>query len=251
MELKNKLAVVTGAANGIGWGIANVFKRNGAKLVLVDIDKKLIEEKRKELPEAHWVCADLAKKADLERILEETLEQGTPDVLINNAAIGTYGKTASNIQEEDWDHVLNINLKSNWYLSKLFIPSFQKQKKGCFIYISSVHALMSDTAYFPYSVTKGGINALVRATAIDYGKDGIRSVGIAPGWVKTACVTDFLNSLENSEEEWKKVNAKHLIGRMGQPEEIGEMASFIASDRCSFLNGTIVTVDGGLTTQLK
>ncbi|MBN4074024.1 SDR family oxidoreductase [bacterium AH-315-E10] len=249
-ELKGKKAFITGAADGIGLGIADVFQREGAELVLFDVDQELLESRREQFPDALMIQGDCANMDDLERAVKDATAGGPVTSLINNAGVGSYNGCVDELSLDEWDRVMSVNLKGSWYLCKLFIPVMRKNGGGTIVFIGSVHEQVTFARHFPYNVTKGGIGMLTKSLALDYGKDNIRSVSISPGWVRTVNNERFLASVENPEETWQKVKDTHPLGRIGEPQEIGEMASFICSDRCCFLNGTSVIVDGGLTASM-
>lgn len=249
-ELAGKRIIITGAADGIGWGIAEVCHREGAQLVLFDLDPALIAEKRPLIPEAVWVQGSVASDADLERLVATATAAGRVDGLVNNAGVGSYAGTAENLASDDWDRVINVNLRGAWMLSRLLIPHLRVHGGGCLIFVSSVHATATYPAHFPYNVTKGGIRSMVQAFALDYGAVGIRAVGLAPGWTRTRNNERYLSTVPDPAGEWARVLAAHPLGRVGEPREMGEVASFLLSDRCPFITGTTLNVDGGLLAKM-
>ncbi len=249
-ELAKQRALITGAAEGIGWAIAQVFEREGAELVLLDNNEELIREKQPLLPRAEFLRCDVADLSALERVVLHATSGRRLHTLILNAAVGSYAGTAENLKPEEWDRVMGVNLKGAWYLAKLLIPHFRAHGGGTIIVINSIHREATYSAHFPYNVSKGGLTMLVRALALDYGKDGIRALGIAPGWIRTRNNERFLETVKNKDRVWEMIRASHPLGRIGEPQEVGELASFIASPRCPFLNGTTITLDGGLTAAL-
>jgi len=184
----DQVVIVTGGAKGIGWGIAKVFSQEGAKVVVADWDDvngpKTVEELRQSGGEAIYVKCDVSNEEQVKAMVEETIKTyGRIDVLVNNAGIGVY-KSVLDTSSEDWDRCLDVNLKGVFLCSKYAIPHMLKQGKGNIINISSVHSFQTVNGVAPYAASKGGITALTRNMAIDYGPT-IRVNSIAPGWVLT------------------------------------------------------------------
>lgn len=254
MSLDGKVAIVTGAAKGIGRGIAEVFAGQGAKVVLVDWDKesgeKTTQELAEEAAEVHFVHCDVSQKDQVQAMIEETVGQyGRLDVLVNNAGIGVY-MSALEATEEDWDKCLAVNLKGMFLCAKYAIPHMQAQGKGAIVNISSVHAEATVAGVAPYAASKGGITALTRNLAIDYGPE-IRVNAIAPGWVLTPLIQSIFDSYDDPKAQREEVEQRQVMKRIGRPRDIGHAAAFLASDEADFITGTQLFVDGGLTAQLE
>jgi len=254
MRLKNKVAIVTGAGKGIGWGIAKVFSQEGAKVVVVDWDeeagKKTAEEIRQSGGDAIFVHCDVSNEEQVKAMVQATLDKyGRIDVLVNNAGIGVY-KPVLEATSEDWDRCLAVNLKSVFLCSKYAIPHMQAAGKGAIVNISSVHSHATVNGVAPYAASKGGITALTRNMAIDYGPT-IRVNAIAPGWVLTPLIQSIFDSYPDPAEQRRLVEQRQVMKRIGRPEDIGHAAAFLASDEASFITGTQLFVDGGLTAQLE
>ena len=254
MKLKDRVAIVTGGAKGIGWGIVKVFIQEGAKVAVVDWDEKsgeaTAEQMRQMGGDAIFILCDVSNEEQVKAMVEKTLAHyGRIDILVNNAGIGVY-KTVLDTSSEDWDRCLNVNLKGQFLCSKYVIPHMQKIGKGAIINISSVHSFQTVNGVAPYAASKGGITALTRNMAIDYGPT-IRVNSIAPGWVLTPLIQSIFDSYDNPEEQRRLVEQRQVMKRIGQPEDIGYAAAFLASDEASFITGTQLYVDGGLTAQLE
>ena len=254
MKLENKVAIVTGAGKGIGWGIAKVFSKEGAKVVVVDWDeeagKKTAEEIRQSGGDALFVNCDVSNEEQVKAMVQATLDKyGRIDVLVNNAGIGVYLPVLE-ATSDDWDHCLAVNLKGVFLCSKYAIPHMQAVGKGAIVNISSVHAHATVNGVAPYAASKGGITALTRNMAIDYGP-AIRVNAIAPGWVLTPLIQSIFDSYDDPAEQQRLVEQRQVMKRIGQPEDIGHAAAFLASDEASFITGTQLFVDGGLTAQLE
>jgi NAD(P)-dependent dehydrogenase (short-subunit alcohol dehydrogenase family) len=254
MTFTGRVVIVTGAAKGIGWGIAKVMSEKGAKVVIVDWDEKegpvTAEKIRKAGGEAIFVKCDVSDEEQVKKMIEKTIQTyGQIDVLVNNAGIGVY-KTLLDTSSADWDRCLGVNLKGVFLCSKYAIPHMQKLGKGSIINISSVHSFQTVNGVAPYCASKGGITALTRNMAIDYGP-AIRVNSIAPGWVLTPLIQSIFDSYPNPAEQQAAVEKRQVMKRIGRPEDIGNAAAFLASDEATFITGTQLYVDGGLTAQLE
>lgn len=254
MRLKDRVAIVTGAGKGIGWGIAKVFAQEGAKVVVVDWDeeagKKTAEEIHRSGGQALFVKSDVSNEEQVKAMIQKAVERfGRIDVLVNNAGVGVY-KSVLDASSADWDHCLAVNLKGVFLCSKYAIPHMQAVGKGAIVNISSVHSHATVNGVAPYAASKGGITALTRNMAIDYGPT-IRVNAIAPGWVLTPLIQSIFNSYPDPAEQQRQVEQRQVMKRIGRPEDIGYAAAFLASDEASFITGTQLFVDGGLTAQLE
>jgi hypothetical protein len=254
MSPENKIVIVTGAAKGIGWGIAKVFIEKGAKVVVVDWDaaegEKTAEKFRKGGGDAIFVKCDVSKEEEVKAMINTTLAKYSRiDILVNNAGVGVY-KTVLDATSAEWDHCLSVNLKGVFLCSKYAIPHMQKVGKGAIVNISSVHSYATVNGVAPYAASKGGITALTRNMAIDYGP-AIRVNSIAPGWVLTPLIQGIFNSYPDPTGQQHAVEQRQVMKRIGRPEDIGYAAAFLASDEASFITGAQLFVDGGLTAQLE
>jgi NAD(P)-dependent dehydrogenase (short-subunit alcohol dehydrogenase family) len=254
MKLKDRVAIVTGGAKGIGWGIVKVLIQEGAKVVVVDWDeetgKATAEEMRKAGGEALFVKCDVSNEEQVASMIQATLEKyGKIDILVNNAGVGVY-KTLLDTSSEDWDYCLGVNLKGQFLCSKYAIPYMQAIGKGSIVNISSVHSFQTVNGVAPYAASKGGITALTRNMAIDYGPT-IRVNSIAPGWVLTPLIQSIFDGYDDPAEQQALVEKRQVMKRIGHPEDIGHAVAFLVSDEASFITGTQLFVDGGLTAQLE
>jgi NAD(P)-dependent dehydrogenase (short-subunit alcohol dehydrogenase family) len=254
MRLKERVGIVTGAAAGIGKGVATVFSQEGAKVVVVDWDDTIGEKTAKEIRDkgnsAIFVKCDVSNEEHVKAMVHKTIDTyGQLDILVNNAGVGIY-KSVLEATSEDWDRCLAINLKGVFLSSKYAIPHMQALGKGVIINMSSVHSHATVNGVAPYAASKGGITALTRNMAIDYGPI-IRVNAIAPGWIWTPLIENLFKSYPDPAESVRKVAARQVMKRMGTPEDIGYAAAFLASDEASFITGTQLFVDGGLTGVLE
>lgn len=254
MSLQGKVAIVTGAAKGIGRGVAETFVERGARVVLVDWDEETGRATTEELAEnggeVHFMHCDVSQKDQVEAMVEEAHDKyGRIDILVNNAGIGVYMELLE-ATEEDWEKCLAVNLKGVFLCSKQVIPHMQEQGSGAIVNISSVHAEATVGGVAPYAASKGGITALTRNMAIDYGPE-IRVNAIAPGWVLTPLIQSIFDSYDDPEAQQREVEQRQVMKRIGRPADIGRAAAFLASEEADFITGTQLFVDGGLTAQLE
>lgn len=254
MKLKDKVAIVTGGSKGIGWGVATVFAQEGAKVAVVARDAQAGEQTTEEIRykggQAIFVPCDVSNEEEIKAMAQTTLDTyGQIDILVNNAGVGIY-KSVLETSSEDWDRCLNIDLKGVFLCSKYVIPHMQVVGKGAIINMSSVHSRSTVNAAAPYAASKGGITALTRNMAIDYGPT-IRVNTISPGWVLTPLIENLFSSYDDPAQQQHSVEQRQVMKRIGTPEDIGYAAAFLASDEASFITGTELFVDGGLTAQLE
>jgi NAD(P)-dependent dehydrogenase (short-subunit alcohol dehydrogenase family) len=252
MQLTGKVAVVTGGGAGIGKAVAEAFGRQGAAVVVVDVNHELAQAVTQgicgEGGQAIAVHADVSKNADAQRIAAEAVQAfGGIDYLVNNAGIQTYG-TVVDTDEETWDRTLDVNLKGVYLVSKYCIPEIARRGGGSVINIASVQGLASQRRVAAYAASKGAVIAMTRTMALDHAPEKIRVNCICPGSVDTPMLryaaTVFAE--DNPEQAIKEWGGLHALGRVGQPGEIANVVLFLASDASSFMTGSMVVVDGGL-----
>jgi NAD(P)-dependent dehydrogenase (short-subunit alcohol dehydrogenase family) len=251
MESLPRVAIVTGGAMGIGKAAARCLLRDGAAVVIVDRNEEAGRQTAAELSQTHpgvlFCRADIAS-LDEDRAAVETAVRrfGGLDILVNNAGIQTYGDVLTTT-EEIWDRTMDANLKGHWLMSKCAIPEMLKRGKGAIVNVSSVQGLASQRNVLAYSTSKHAMIGLTRTMAVDLAARGIRVNCVCPGTVDTPMIRkDIIEKDRNPQALEAILNRMHPIGRMAQPEEIGEVIAFLAGDRASFMTGSIVTVDGGL-----
>jgi len=255
VKLKEKVAIVTGAAKGIGRGIATVFFQEGAKLVIADWDeeagKKTADEIRRSGGHAFFVKCDVSNEEQVKAMIRETVTKyGRINVLVNNAGIGVY-KTVLDTTSEEWDRCLAVNLKGVFLCSKYAIPHIKAAGGGAIVNIASVHSYQNVGGTAPYAASKAGVVALTRVMAIDYGRDKIRVNAVCPGWIDTPLIRSIFAGRPDPEKARREVERSQILGRLGTPEEVGEAAAFLASDEASYITGASLMVDNGMTAQLE
>jgi len=255
MKLKDRVAIVTGASKGIGKGIATIFSREGASVVLTDWDeeagKKTAEEIRRSGGDAFFLRCDVSDEEQVKAMILATIAKyGRINVLVNNAGVGVY-KTVLDATSEEWDRCLAVNLKGVFLCSKYAIPHIKAAGGGAIVNIASVHSYQNVGGTAPYAASKAGVVALTRVMAIDYGRDKIRVNAICPGWIDTPLIRNIFDGAADPEKAKREVERRQILGRLGTPEEVGEAAAFLASDEASYITGASLMVDNGMTAQLE
>ena len=251
MKLEGKVAIVTGSSKGIGLGIARVFSQEGAKVVVVcrteAAGRKVAEELGADEGRALFIQTDLTKAEAIRHMIDTTLDTfGQLDVVVNNAGYHI-SKNVEVTTEEEWDFIINTNLRSTFLCSKYAIPHLRKTK-GNIINISSMVGKVGQPNAGAYSATKGGQIAMSTGMAIDFAPDGIRVNVICPGWIETPLVEDWFGQQEDPEAARKYIYGQHPLGRIGTIEECGKAALFLACESDSaFVTGIALDIDGAVT----
>lgn len=246
MRLDNKVALVTGGAQGIGQGIAERFAEAGAALAIFDINGEGAREVARRLGRAIAIEGDVANEEQVRAAIDETVSRlGSLDILVNNAGIEISG-TVAEMSSETWDRVLGVNLRGAFLCSKYAIPHM-RGRGGAIVNISSVHAFHSYPHEPAYDASKSGMLGLTRTMALDHGTDGIRVNAICPGYIRTPLLERWFSELPNPEETMREVLKFHPLGRIGTPRDIADAALFLASDAASFVSGAYLVVDGAMT----
>lgn len=250
MRLKDKVAIVTGSSKGIGEGIARVFHKEGAKVVIVgrndDTGMKMALELGAGEGRSVFIKTDVRKSQEIQDMISKTVETfGRIDVLVNNVGYHI-SKNAVETSEEEWEFIQETNLRSTFLCSKYTIP-YLKKTEGNIINISSMVGQVGQPNAAAYSSTKGGQIAMTKNMAIDFAPNGIRVNVICPGWIQTPLVEDWFNQQEDPEASRRYIYGQHPLGRIGTIEECGHLAAFIASDEAGFITGSVFDIDGGVT----
>jgi len=243
MKLTGKIAIVTGGSRGIGFAIAKTLSENGATVIITSKDLEKIKKAESKISNAFGIACDIKKKNEVQNVVNQTIEKfGKLDILVNNAGIFPKIKQLHEIDEDEWNEVLDVNLTGQFRFTKETIPYLQKTS-GCIINISSDAGLKAFEGFNvdAYSASKAALIVLTKCWALEYAKDKIRINCICPGVVDTDMTKQFLKN----QKEIEFMNNEHPLGRIGQPEEIGKAALYFASDDASWVTGAILTVDGG------
>jgi 3-oxoacyl-[acyl-carrier protein] reductase len=244
LGLKGKVALVTGAAQGIGKAIALLLARNGADIVVSDINLEKAEETTKEIQaigrKAMAIKVDVANSRDVEQMVQTVLEHfGQVDILINNAGI-TRDKLILRMTEEDWDTVLNINLKGTFNCTKTVVKHMSKQRSGKIVNIASVVGEMGNAGQANYSASKAGVIGFTKTIAREFAQRGVNVNAIAPGYIETP-MTEALP--EKIKEELRRMIP---MERLGRPEDVAEAVLFLVSEASSYITGQVLNVNGGI-----
>lgn len=245
MSLKDRVALITGAAQGIGKAIASRLAEDGATVVIADLQAEKAQATASELAEKYKVAAlglggNVAVSADVEQLINNVLDKFKRlDVLVNNAGITRDGLMVR-MSDQDFDDVIAINLKSAFLCTRAAAKVMMKQRSGRIINISSVVGINGNPGQANYSASKAGLIGLTKTVAKELASRNIQVNAVAPGFIRSA-MTDKL-----PEEYRKTVTAQIPLGRFGEPEEVAAVAAFLASDACAYVTGQVLRVDGGI-----
>ena len=244
MKLKDRVAIITGGGRGIGKAIALAFIREGARLAVVDVDKGVLEAARNEIKknkeEVIAIPCDITKSGNVKEMMDQVHKRfGRIDILVNNAGIIRRG-TIETVTEEDWDRVIEVNLKGTFNCCKAVAGIMKQQGYGKIVNISSIAGKMGDITSAPgYGPSKAGVDALTKTLARQLAQYGINVNAVSPHAIETEM------SAQWSEERRKEIIASIPLGRLGKPEDVANAVLFLASEEASFITGEILDVNGG------
>lgn len=253
MRLQSKRAIVTGGASGIGRAICQLFAKEGARVVLADLDEsggeetvQLIEEQG---GQASFLRTDVSSEADVEVLIQTAVATlGGIDIVINNAAAFVFGKV-EDVTRADWDKVMGVNVIGPANVVRFSLPHLKQSAAGAIVNMASVSSLVAAPAFVPYNSSKGAVLQLTRSLAMDLAPDGIRVNCVCPGSILTAATEKHIAFEGADRDEFLTAAAdESLLKRNGTPEEVAFAALFLASDEASFVTGTQIVVDGGAIT---
>ncbi|AMM31652.1 short-chain dehydrogenase [Sinomonas atrocyanea] len=248
-NLSQNVALVTGAARGIGEAIVREMVEEGASVVAVDRDGSALQESLARLGADGRVlgaCADITRPDEVAEAVARASEAfGPVDVLVNNAGVSAYFDPVA-MTDADWESVLGVDLKGAWTCSRQVIPGMRAAGRGSIVNIASIHARLTVGGMFPYAVAKTGLIGLTRSLALDLAAEGIRVNAVSPGWTRTYLVQEWFESQPDSTSAEASVLNAHPMGRICEPEEIARVVAFVASDKASGLTGAEIPVDAGL-----
>ncbi|MGD9713609.1 MAG: SDR family NAD(P)-dependent oxidoreductase [Thermomicrobiales bacterium] len=251
-RLNGKVAIVTGAATGIGRATAIAFASEGARVVISTRENMdgLLETQQLAGGEEKIIAlrADSSVAADAKSLVDVAVSRfGKLDVLCNNAGIVT-DALVIDMTEEDWDRVIDVNLKGTFLTTKYALPEMQRAGGGSIINIGSINSFIGEPLHAHYCASKGGVLMFTKTVALEHAKDKIRANVVCPGWIDTPMNTEYIAALGGPEEVEKIVSASQPLG-MGRPEQVAATVVFLASDESSLVTGTDLLVDGGFTAQ--
>ena len=248
-SLQGKSAIITGAASGIGRATARLFSREGASVLLADLNEAAGREVQREISSAggraQFEFGDVTQARDCQRIVQRALEFfGAVHILFNNAGI-IRRASVLDLSEEDWDRIMDVNVKSIFLMSRYALPVMARAGGGSIVNTASGWGLTGGSRAAAYCASKGAVVLLTKAMAVDHGPQNIRVNCICPGDTDTAMLRDEARQLGEITDRFLADAARRPLGRLGKPEEIAQAALYLASDASSFVTGTALVVDGG------
>lgn len=249
MDLSGKVAIVTGSTRGIGFGIAYALASAGANLVIVSRNQTDCERAAESVRgldrEVLPVAADLTRLDDINRLANTAMDRfGFIDILVNNAGTAST-KRAEDITEEEWDHILNLDLKSVFFCSQAVGRHMIKQQKGKIINIASISGLVGDRQVLPYCAAKGGVVQITKALALEWARHNIQVNALCPGYVKTS-----MNKKDLAQEKiYDHIISKIAMRRLGEVSDLMGAAQFLASEASNYMTGQTMVIDGGWTAE--
>lgn len=250
-NFEGKVAIITGGTSGIGLSTASILLESGASVALIGRQPEKGQVALKQFAEygakVCFVQGDISKTGDCQNVIEQTVAKlGRLDVVINSAGI-YMEKAIGEVTEEEFDQMMNINIKGTYFICKYALPHLRQAGGGAIVNISSDAGINGNCLCTTYCASKGAVTVFTKALALEAIHDGIRVNCVCPGDVDTPMVEKQLMNVEDKEQYLREMASIYPIGRIGKPEEIANVICFLASDNASFVNGAIWTVDGGLT----
>ena len=248
-RLQGKIAIITGAGQGIGAATARAFAMQGAKTVIAELNattgKAVADELRAKGADAIFVETDVTDTAAVADMVATTIAAyGGVDVLVNNAGANVFHEPLQ-MPDEEWDRCLRLDLEAAWFCAKAVLPTMLANGSGSIVNIASCHAFKIIPHTFPYPVAKHALVGLTRSLAIEYAARGIRVNAIAPGYIETPIAQAYWNTFPDPAEEKRRAYDLHPPKRIGRPDEVAMTAVFLASDEAPFINAETITIDGG------
>lgn len=251
VKLERRLCIVTGGAKGIGKAVAMLFRREGARVAVVDIDEENGAAVARELDrsgrDAIFVRCDVSKSAEVRAMVRKVREEfGGVDVLVNSAGV-TDNATVVTTLEEKWDHVIGVNLKGIYLCCKEVIPLMLERGGGNIVNVGSIASFVGLQNNAAYNASKGGVLMLTRNMAVDFASRNIRVNAVCPGMIMTPMLEDFIKIQPDPAAYVRSVEASTPMGRIGTAEEVAHAVLFLAADDCRYITGSALMVDGGYT----
>lgn len=251
-RMKDKVALVTGAALGIGRATAEILAREGARVAVTDVlddeGRSVVEAIEAEGGQARFWHLDVADESRVRRVVGEVSDRfGALHVLVNNAGIAGANRPTDELTEEEWDRVMAVNVKGVFFCTKYAVPALRRSGGGSIVNLSSIYGLVSAPDVPPYHASKGAVRLMTKTDALLYAKDGIRVNSVHPGFIWTPMVEGFLEGQEDPEAARKGLAELHPLGHIGEPEDVAYAILYLASDESGFVTGEELVVDGGYT----
>jgi len=251
-RLRDRVAVVTGGALGIGRATVEVLAREGACVAIVDILEPEGTDLAASIREAGGVAQfwalDVTQEEDVRNVLAEIHDHFERlDILVNNAGISGTNAPTHEVSESDWDAVMDVNVKGVFLCTKHAIPYLREAGGGSIVNLSSIYGLVGGPDVPPYHASKGAVRLMTKTDALLYAEDAIRVNSVHPGFVWTPMVEDHLESMDDAEAAREQVEALHPLGHLGEPEDVADAILYLASDESKFVTGAELVVDGGYT----
>jgi NAD(P)-dependent dehydrogenase (short-subunit alcohol dehydrogenase family) len=247
---RRPVALVTGAANGIGAAVADRLAADGYDLALLDMDSAALTAQTHTLSAdvtALPATVDVRDAGQVEQAVAAAADQvGGIDAVVTCAGINAYYDPIA-LTEEDWDTVFGIDLKGTWLTCRATLPLLLESDHAAIVTVSSIHARLTAAGTFPYAAAKAGVEGLTRSLALDYGPRGVRVNAVAPGWTRTRLVDDWLARQEDPDAAMAAVNTAHPLGRIAEPAEVAAVVAFLLSDQARAVTGASFAVDCGLS----
>lgn len=247
-RLRGKVAIVTGGNAGIGEAVAKAFAREGASVVITgrrqgELDR-VVGDIVKEQGQVLAVAGSVTDEAHVQEAVRQALQQfGRLDILVNNAGIGEFGKRLHETDDATWAQILDVNLNGVFRMTRAALPQMLKQGAGAIVNISSIASLMGLPSLPAYAASKGALDSLTRALAVDYAKEGIRCNVVNPGLIDTPMAAPLMSN----PEQLDPILSCYPIRRVGKPEEVAHMVLYLASDEAAWVTGGTFPIDGGIT----
>jgi len=251
MKLENKVALITGGGTGVGKATAFLFAKQGAKVVITGRRKQALQETLDEAKtenlEIEYLVSDVSKEEDCKAVVDYTVSKfGRIDILFNNAGV-LYKEITHETSTEQWLNTFNVNVRGMFLLSKYTIPHMLEKAYGVIVNNSSILGLKASPGFAAYNSSKGAVNQLTRSMALEYADKGIRVNALCLGTVYTPMADEMFEKWGNKELARERYISVHPIGRLAQPEEAAHAVLFLCDDNVSFMTGTMLSVDGGLS----
>ena len=251
-RVRGKVAIVTGGAQGIGHSACNLLAHEGAAVALTDVldasGQQVVEEIRKAGGRAKFWHLDVREEAEVKAVFSDVEQKfGKINVLVNNAGITGVNKPTHEVSEEEWDKLMAVNVKGVFFCTKHSIPPMKRAGGGSIINLSSIYGIVGAGDLPPYHASKGAIRLMTKNDALFYAADKIRVNSIHPGFIWTPMVENFAAEQGDVNEVRIQLDARHPIGHVGEPDDVGWAVVYLASEEAKFITGSELVIDGGYT----